>query len=445
MDRRGEEQPGPVPLELARPSGDVRLRWSWTEPNVWSDRMLTALENGVKGGKWFSLVDKVWARATLLQAFYRVERNNSAAGVDRQTVAMFGARLDEQLVRIHEQLRGATYEPAAVRRVYIDKPGSKEKRPLGIPTVRDRVVQNALRFALEPVFEKEFAEHSYGFRPGRGCKDALRRVDELLKQGHRWVLDADLKRYFDTIPHEALMERVMERVSDGAILALLRSYLKQGVLEGLSSWMPEEGTPQGAVISPLLSNIYLNPLDHRMSSLGFEMVRYADDFVVLCRSEEEARKALAEVGAWSAANGLTLHPEKTRLVDATLKGGFDFLGYHFERGYRWPSRKSETKLKEKLRPKTRRTNGQSMQRIIADVNRTVKGWFVYFKQSHHTIFAEFDGWIRGRLRSILRKRSKRKGRGRGNDHQRWPNAYFADLGLFSMQAAWTVASQSARR
>jgi RNA-directed DNA polymerase len=445
MDRRGEEQPGQVPEELARPSGDVRSRWSRTEPSVWTERMLTALENGVKGGKWFSLVDKVWAPATLLEAFYRVEKNGGAAGVDRQTTEMFGKRLGENLARIHEQLRSGTYEPAAVRRVYIDKPGSKEKRPLGIPTVRDRVVQNALRFVLEPIFEKEFAEHSYGFRPGRGCKDALRRVDALLKQGYTWVVDADLKRYFDTIPHDALMERVMERVSDGGVLALLRSYLQQGVLDGLSCWTPEEGTPQGAVISPLLSNIYLNPLDHRMASLGFEMVRYADDFVVLCRSAEEARRALEEVGAWSAANGLTLHPEKTRLVDATLKGGFDFLGYHFERGYRWPSRKSEAKLKEKLRPKTKRNNGHSMQCIIADVNRTAKGWFAYFKQGHHTTFPHLDGWIRGRLRSILRKRSKRKGRGRGSDHQRWPNAYFAALGFFSMQEAWAAACQSARR
>ena len=445
MDRRGEEQPGQVPEELARPSGDVRSRWSWTEPSVWTERMLTALENGVRGGKWFSLVDKVWAPATLLAAFYRVEKNSDAAGVDRQTTEMFGKRLGENLARIHEQLRSGTYEPAAVRRVYIDKPGSKEKRPLGIPAVRDRVVQNALRFVLEPIFEKEFAEHSYGFRPGRGCKDALRRVDALLKQGYTWVVDADLKRYFDTIPHDALMERAMERVSDGGVLALLRSYLQQGVLDGLSCWTPEEGTPQGAVISPLLSNIYLNPLDHRMASLGFEMARYADDFVVLCRSQEEAQRALAEVGAWSAANGLTLHPEKTRLVDATLKGGFDFLGYHFERGYRWPSRKSEGKLKENLRPKTKRNNGHSMQCIIADVNRTAKGWFAYFKHGHHTTFPHLDGWIRGRLRSILRKRSKRKGRGRGSDHQRWPNAYFAALDFFSMQEAWAAASQSARR
>lgn len=445
MDSGGERQPDQVPMQSARPDGDVRSPWSWAEPCVWTDRMLTALENGVKGGKWFSLVDKVWAPATLLEAFDRVERNGGAAGVDRQTTAMFGARLGENLSRIHVRLRSGTYEPGAVRRVYVDKPGSKERRPLGIPTVRDRVVQNALRFVLEPIFEKEFAEHSYGFRPGRGCKDALRRVEGLLGQGLTWVVDADLKRYFDTIPHGALMERVMERVSDGQVLGLLRSYLQQGVLDGLSFWTPDEGTPQGAVISPLLSNIYLNPLDHRMASLGFEMVRYADDFVVLCRSEAEAQRALAEVDAWSVANGLRLHPEKTRLVDATLKGGFDFLGYHFERGYRWPSRKSEMKLKEKIRPKTGRSNGHSMQCIIAEVNRTVRGWFEYFKHGHPTTFPSLDGWIRGRLRSILRKRMKRKGRGRGADHQRWPNAYFAALGFFSMQEARATVCQSARR
>ena len=185
---------------------------------VWTERMLTALEEGVKGGKWFSLIDKVYALANLRAAFEKVKANEGAAGVDHQTIEMFERHLEENLEKLSRSLKDGTYRPQAVRRVWIPKPGSKEKRPLGIPTVRDRVVQAALRNVLEPIFEREFAEHSYGFRPDRGCKDALRRVDELLKAGYTWVVDADLKSYFDTIPHGPLMERVEEKVADGRVL-----------------------------------------------------------------------------------------------------------------------------------------------------------------------------------------------------------------------------------
>lgn len=445
MNRETEREPDQVQEQSARPSGEVRSRWSWTEPCVWTDRMLTSLETGVKGGKWFSLVDKVYAPATLRAAFIRVERNGGCAGVDRQTPKMFAHRQTQYLQRIHERLREGSYEPALLKRVYIEKPGSREKRPLGIPAVRDRIVQGALRLALEPIFEKEFADHSYGFRPGRSCRDALRRVDGLLKQGYTWVVDADLKSYFDSIPHEQLMQRVMERVADGGVLALLRAYLKQGILDGLSQWVPEEGTPQGAVVSPLLSNIYLNPLDHLMARSGCEMVRYADDFVVLCRSEKEAQEGLELIRAWSEANGLTLHPEKTRLVDASQRGGFDFLGYHFERGLRWPRKKSLKKLRDSIRLKTKRNNGLSMDCIIVSVNRIVRGWYGYFKHSYWRALHGIDGWIRGRLRSILRRRAKRRGRARGDDHQRYPNALFRDLGLFSMYEAQGIACQSALR
>jgi len=407
--------------------------------------MLTALEDGVKGGKWFSLVDKVFAPRTLVRAWEQVRSNQGAAGVDRVTVRRFERRAEAELERLSRELREGRYRPQAVRRVWIEKTGSKEKRPLGIPTVRDRVVQTALVMVTEPIFEREFAPQSYGFRPGRGCKDALRRVDELLKAGHTWVVDADLRKYFDTIPHDRLLERVSARVADGRVLALVESYLHQGVLDGLKSWTPQEGSPQGAVLSPLLSNIYLDPLDHAMSQAGYEMVRYADDFVVLCRSEEEAQAALERVRSWCEAAGLSLHPEKTRIVDATLKGGFDFLGYHFERGFRWPRVRSMQKLRDTIREKTRRTSGHSTECIIADVNRSLRGWYEYFKHSHWTTFRPLDQWVRMRLRSLLRRRAGLRGRGRGADHQRWPNAYFARLGLFSTQSAHTLASQSARR
>jgi RNA-directed DNA polymerase len=306
-------------------------------------------------------------------------------------------------------------------------------------------VQTALRNVVEPIFERGFAEQSHGFRPQRGCKDALGQVDALLKAGHGKVVDADLKSFFDSIPKDRLVERVQEKVADGRVIDLVEAYLNQEVMDGLEHWTPERGTPQGAVISPLLANIYLDPLDHLMARRGYHMVRYADDFVILCRSREEAEQALALVQEWVGPNGLELHPDKTKVVDVNEPGGFEFLGYRFQGGRRWPRDKSLQKLKDTIRAKTRRTNGRSLPVIIAEVNRTLTGWFEYFKHAHKWTFPRLDGWIRMRLRSILRKRMGRKGRGRGLDHHRWPNAYFARQGLFSMAAAFDEACQSARR
>ena len=443
MPHRPDPEPAPVPA-TATQAGEVRARWAWTEPAVWTERMLTALEQGVKGGVWFSLIDKVGSERNLRAAAGKVVANGGAAGVDQVTVTMFQDHGDDNLKRLQKALQDDSYVPQAIRRHWIPKPGSTEQRPLGIPTVRDRVVQTAVRHVLEPIFEKDFAAHSYGFRPGRGCKDALRRVDELMKAGYVYVVDADLKSYFDTIPHEQLMQLIERKVADGRVLALLRQFLNQGVLDGLETWTPEQGSPQGAVISPLLSNVYLDPLDQRMAERGYAMVRYADDFVILCRSRQEAERALAEVQQWVAAAGLTLHPSKTRVVHA-VTAGFDFLGYHFARGRRWPRRKSLQKFRDTIRAKTRRTEGRALQAIIADVNRTVQGWFGYFQHSTRFTFLNLDRWIRMRLRSILRLRHGGTGRGRGMDHQRWPNAYFATLGLFSLQTAHAVARQSSRR
>ncbi|MBV8264743.1 MAG: group II intron reverse transcriptase/maturase [Planctomycetaceae bacterium] len=443
MTKSTEEQPVAVP-ETAKRAGETLRRWCWVEPTIWTERMLTALDEGVKGGRWFSLSDKVHTERTLRAAFRQVASNRGTAGVDRVTIAMFEGRLDENLENLSHELRKGTYRPQAIRRHYIPKPGSQETRPLGIPTVRDRVVQTALRMVLEPIFERDFAEHSYGFRPHRGCKDALRRVEELLKAGYTTVVDADLKSYFDTIPHDRLLALVRQQVSDGRILALIEGFLKQGVLDGLREWTPARGSPQGAVVSPLLSNIYLNPLDHVMAHHGFEMVRYADDFVILCRSPEEAARALETVQHWTAEAGLTLHPTKTRIVDAT-SDGFDFLGYRFEGGTRRPRTKSLDKLKDTIRAKTKRTSGESLRGIIDDVNRTLRGGFEYFKHSHRGTFPRVDQWIRMRLRSILRRRLGLRGRGRGSDHHRWPNAFFADQGLFSLRAAHALACQSLKR
>ena len=443
MDRGKESRPAAVP-ELAKQAGEIWDRWSWVEPAAWTERMLAALEDGVKGDKWFALIDKVYSPESLRAAYDKVKANRGAAGVDRVSIEHFQRHRDENLEKLHTRLKSGTYTPQAVRRVYIPKPGSKTGRPLGIPTVRDRVVQTAIRNVLEPIFERDFAEHSYGFRPGKGCKDALRRVHRLLKEGNCHVVDADLKSYFDTIPHRPLMALVKSKIADGRILELIEAYLSQRVMETAKEWTPEEGTPQGGVISPLLANIYLDPLDHLMENAGIEMVRYADDLVLMCRSREAAEEALAMLRDWTDAAGLILHPEKTRIVDADV-AGFEFLGYRFECGLIWPRKKSIDRLKDSIRLKTPRTSGQSLQAIIKDVNRTLVGWFVYFKHGQGSVFVQLDKWTRMRLRSILRKRAGRQGRGRGFDHFKWPNVFFEERGLFSLGLARATYRQSLLR
>jgi len=421
------------------------------EPAVWTARMLAALERGVKGGVWFSLMDKVYAPRNLQAAFKRVARNKGSAGVDHESVDKYASNLEANLQRLHEQLQDDSYRPQAIRRHSIPKPGSKEMRPLGIPTVRDRVAQAALRNVLEPIFERDFAEHSYGFRPKRGCKDALRRVLGLLRDGHRWVVDADLASYFDTIPHDKLMELVERKIADGRVLKLIRAYLDQDVVGDMGKWTPETGTPQGAVISPLLANLYLDPLDHLMAERGFEMVRYADDLVILCKDEHEAQQALQTLQQWVEQAGLRLHPEKTRVANLNEpREGFDFLGYRFQRTDRghiskWPRKKSVRNFRNKVRAMTRRrTSGQSMECIITKLNPLVRGFFEYFKHSASPSLQALDSWIRGRLRSILRNRNHRRGRACGHDHQRWPTAYFGELGLFCMTEARAQLCQSPR-
>jgi RNA-directed DNA polymerase len=421
------------------------------EPSVWTDRMLAALENGVKGDKWFSLIDKVYRKENLQSAFKKVKKNGGAGGVDHVTVEGYEKDLDRELAKLSEDLKAGTYQPQAARRVYIEKPGSKEKRPLGIPTVRDRVCEGACRHVLEPIFEREFAQSSHGFRPRRSAKDALRAVDRGLKAGKGYVVDADIKRYFDTIPHERLLARLAERIADGRVMGLLQQMLQRGVLEKREWVDTETGTPQGGVISPLLANVYLNPLDHLMQRTGHTLVRYADDLVILCETQTEAESAYGLLKAWVEAQGIGLHPEKTRIVNMNEPGaGFDFLGYHFERTRqgkldRWPRRKSLAKLKDRLRGLTHRANGRSLKETITKINRVTRGWFGYFQHSNRWTFSGVDGWIRGRLRAILRKRNHLKGRSRGSDHQRWNNTFFAEHGYFCLADAHAAVRQSVRR
>lgn len=420
-------------------------KWDWVERSVWTERMLETLERGVKGNVWFSLIDKVCRPATLNAAWRGVKANGGSAGSDHQSIGDFERNLETNLARLEEQLRTGTYCPRPIRRVYIDKPGSKDKRPLGIPSVRDRVVQGALRLVIEPIFEREFSPASFGFRPGLGCKDALREVDGLLKSGYVHVVDADIKAYFDSIPHDLLMREVRKYIADGRVLGLLEAFLKAEILDAMMRWVPEGGTPQGAVISPLLANLYLHSVDLEVTEAGYRMIRYADDFVILCQSQEKARAALALVNRLIEQKGLSLHPDKTKIADLSQRGGaFDFLGYRFYRSTRYPRKKSISKLREAIRQKTGRSNGHSLAVIMADVNRTLVGWFEYFKHASKRAFPPIDGWVRRRLRGILRKRSKRKrgGISRGFDHIRWPNEFFHVRGLFSLEIARRTRLQS---
>lgn len=403
--------------------------------------MLMALERGVKGGKWFSLIDKVAAERTLTLAWEKVKANAGSCGVDGITIARFGKDSQGRLHAIREHLLKGSYQPKPVKRVHIPKPGSAQTRPLGIPTVSDRVVQQAVRLVIEPIYEQRFAEHSYGFRPERNCHDALRRVNGQLVGGHHYVVDIDIKGYFDTIDQGRLMKLVEEDVADGAVLKVIESFLKAGILEQGTWQSSARGTPQGGVISPLLANLYLDELDKLMAGSGYAMTRYADDMVILCKSAAEAQEALEAVRQWMEKVHLSLHPEKTRIVDMNEKGAhFDFLGYRFMRTKRGKllrvaRPKSENKLRDAVRGLTRRSNAHSMEQIVSQLNPRLRGWFGYFKQAYITQHRKLDGWIRMRLRSIYRKRNRKCGRGRGSDHERWPNRHFAELGLFSLETA----------
>ena len=425
MDRNESQKALAVPARATQ--GAEARNWSWVEDTVWTERMVSALVNGVKGGRWYSLMDKVYAPDTLDAAWEKVWANEGAAGVDGQSIKRFEARAELYLTELSTVLRNGTYRPQPIRRVEIPK-GDGRTRPLGIPTVKDRIVQTAVKFALEPIFEATFRPMSYGVRPGRGCRDALREVAQLIADGYTFVVDADFESYFDTIPHDRLMRRIEERVSDGRILALLRGWLKQDIMRDLQRWTPTAGTPQGAVISPLLANIYLHPLDEHMAARGYRMVRYADDFVVLCKSREETAAALAEIRAWVAENGLRLHPNKTHVGDSRQYGeGFEFLGYRFEAGRRLVRKKSLDRFKDSIRAKTRRTRGQSLACIIGDLNPLLTGWFRYFKHAHPRTFILLDRFIRRRLRSILLRQTKKQsgfGLSRAT-HQLWPTAFFA--------------------
>lgn len=413
----------------------------WAHQSVWTDRMLeTLLNNKVKGGRWHALYDKVFSEPNLFASSVKVLRKKGAAGVDQQTVSDFAEHQRDEIRSLQEELREGQYSPSSVRRAWIPKPGSQEQRPLGIPTVKDRVVQTALVNVIEPILDHTFHERSFGFRRGRGCHDALRVVEEKLSAGNVYVVDADLKGYFDTIPKSQLLTMVGEHISDSRVLSLIKSYLDQSIMEELRTWTPEAGVPQGAVLSPVLANLYLNPLDHQMSEAGYEMVRYADDFVILCRSQEAAESALAMIRQWVESAGLTLHPDKTCIVDSREQS-FSFLGYSFRGKMIFPRAKSREKVVARIRELTPRKSGQSMQSTINEINQMTRGWFGYFRHCHWRIFKDLDALIRRRLRRQLLKRHRLNPKRQCRTH-RWPNKYFTELGFWSLREAHFRFAQS---
>lgn len=435
----------PLPVRVpfsAIPTGEPPTIEQWAQRAVWTDRMLsTLLENKVRGGKWHALIDKVYGELNLYLAARKVTSKKSAAGVDGQDSEAFEEHLVAETRQLSEQLRSQTYRPEAVRRVHIPKLGkSKETRPLGIPTIRDRVVQKAILSVIEPILDHQFHERSFGFRHGRGAHDALRVVEQKLQEGYVWVVDADLKGYFDTIPKDRLLKLLKEHISDSRLLKLIKMFLDQNILEELREWTPVAGVPQGAVLSPVLSNLYLNPLDHQMANSGLQMVRYADDFVVLCRSEQEAELALSEIQQWVQAAGLTLHPTKTKIVDSRTES-FAFLGYSFRGDQIHPRRESLAKMKARLVELTPRQRPGSIESIAKELNPILIGWFTYFRHCRWSVFTALDKKLRSRLRRLQLQRH-RKNPARLPRQQRWPNDYFAKAGLWSLREAHLRFAQS---
>jgi RNA-directed DNA polymerase len=428
----------PLPIRVpfaATPTGETLTIDQWAQHVVWTDRMLeTLLENKVRGGKWHTLIDKVYAPLNLYAAACKVTGKKGAAGVDRQSCEAFEEHLLVETRRLSDQIRDQTYRPNAVRRVQVPKVGKpNETRPLGIPTVRDRVVQKAILNVIEPILDHQFHDRSFGFRHGRGAHDALRIVEQKLQEGYVYVVDADLKGYFDTIPKDRLMVLIKEHISDSRLLKLFQLFLDQSIMEELREWTPVAGVPQGAVLSPVLSNLYLNPLDHKMADAGFEMVRYADDFVVLCRSALEAQAAMDTIRAWVEQTGLTLHPTKTKIVDSRTNS-FVFLGYSFRGEKIYPRRESLAKMKARLTELTPRVRPGSIESIAKEINPILRGWFYYFRHCRKTIFTELDAKLRGRLRRLLLKRHRRNPERLPRNH-RWPNDYFTSAGLISLREA----------
>jgi len=360
------------------------------------------------------------------KAYQAVRKNRGAAGIDKVSIKMFEANLEENLTALMRDLKKGNFIPKPLRRVYIPK-GKSKLRPLGIPAVRDRIAQEVLRSLLSPIFERQFHDASYGFRPGRNCHMAIERILELHRQGYKVILDSDIKGFFDNIPHRRIMKAVADEVADGNILRLVEKFLKAGVMENGVFKPTTVGTPQGGVASPLLANIVLNHLDWRLHEAGHLFVRYADDFVVLCQNREQAEEALNFVKhVLEDELGLQLSEEKTCVT--TYGKGYAFLGFHISSSSRKMRPKSVEKFKDKIRELTcRKHNLES--RVIEKLNQVIRGTANYFATGFSTckaLFSRLDSWIRMRLRCMKFKRKKH------TDNYRLRNKVFRKLGLLNM-------------
>ena len=396
--------------------------------SLWPRRLTDWLNpTGVR--KVHSLVDKVYKLKNLELAWQKVKRNKGAGGIDGESLEEFEANLMGNLERLHSELKSDTYRPLPVRQKMIPKPGQPGKyRPLGIPTIYDRVCQQALLNRLEPIFEPVFDDANFGYRPGRSAKDALRKVWQEIQQGGEWIVDADLRDFFGSADHEKLLTLLNQRVSDGRVLCLIRSILEAGCYVAGKRLATEQGTPQGGVVSPLLSNILLTPFDREMRRKGYRLTRYADDWVVTCRSRAEANAALVIARRILGRLGVTLNAEKTRI--ANVRKGFEFLGYKIKRGsrplsltpekirsgvrsgmlYAYPRAKSIQHFMDQIRRRTCRKAPVSTEKLIDQINPVIRGWGLYYHKAHvRKLFNRLDRWIVRRIRSHRYKRWRNTG------------------------------------
>jgi RNA-directed DNA polymerase len=393
-----------------------------TEDTVTPQDPLASKIEARKKQKVHSLIDKVFSRKNLELAWERVKKNQGSAGIDDVTIAAFEERKEDYLDLLHRKLRDGTYQPKPVKRVEIAK-SDGGIRKLGIPAVLDRVCQQALVQRMGPIFEPTFLDSSYGYRPGRSPHDAMGKVWQELNTGYGWIVDADLRQFFDTIDQEKLIDLIAEEISDGRVRQLVRDILRAGVMEG-GSWRPTlTGVPQGGVASPLWSNIFLTPFDRRMTAEGFRLTRWADDFVVLCQTRAEARRALAVAERFLREElGVELHPQKTRIVHVSQ--GFEFLGYKVKQGtgfrlpahrrrgrsnprnlYAVPREKSVKRLQDQIRALTRRKAPLKLREVIERINPVIRGWGHFYRKADvRRLFHRLDGWVERRIYSFLAKR-----------------------------------------
>ena len=380
----------------------------------------------VKKIKAHSLTGRITPQL-MMQAFKTVKRNRGAAGIDKVSVQMFEANLDANLDSLMRDLKKGNFQPKPLRRVWISKDAKAKKlRPLGIPAVRDRVAQEVIRRLLEPIFEPLFHNYSFGFRPGRSCHQAIEQVLSFHKDGYRATLDADISGFFDNIPHKLIVDAVAEEVADGNILRLVKKFLRAGVMENGVFKPTTIGTPQGGVVSPLLANIVLNRLDWRLAEAGYRFVRYADDFVVVCQSRQQAEQALTLVEQIMTDLELSLSPEKTKI--ASYGKGYEFLGFRLSSRSRTMRPKSLEKFKTKVRELTRRCHNLDAN-AVKKLNQVIRGTANYFATNFATsarLFRRLDQWIRMRIRCMKLKRKSK------SDNQKLRLVFFKKLGLLNL-------------